>query len=214
MIKIDWKKKLYKARSQCIARLGKGLIHLLMKTCTIRLEGVEAYTKLAKTDRCLLMLWHNRLAIAPFILSQYTPQILYAALVSGSRDGEILHTWIQSYSNGTTIRVPHQGRYQALREIVRQVEEREKIVIITPDGPRGPLYEMKPGIAVAAIETQANIVSLDWEADKFWELKTWDRLRFPKPFTTIRIKFRPPFKLDHSITLDQAKAALKTQLPT
>ncbi len=211
-MKKHWKQKV---QSFLMITLGKGLIHLLLFTCRIHVEGLGHFCRLAAKEKCLIMLWHNRLALAPFILSHYTPNFLYAALVSGSRDGEILSSLIHSYHNGRTIRVSHQARYQALREIIRHVEERKQIVIITPDGPRGPLYTIKPGIAVAALETQAYLVTLNWEAKHYWELKTWDRLRLPKPFTTIRVTFEPSvhFTSTPLPTLEQAKEIIKQALP-
>ena len=190
-------------------------MHMLIKTCRIRIEGMEQFCQLAASEKCLLMLWHNRLALAPFILSRYTPHIQYAALISGSRDGDILHTIVTSYQNGHTIRVPHLARYQALREVVRHVEEKKYMVIITPDGPRGPRYEIKPGLALTALETQAYVIPLNWEAKHYWELKTWDRLRLPKPFTIIKVMFESPIRLNHpsTISLEEAKTILKSHLP-
>lgn len=213
--KTSWKKWLFRIKSFLIAKLSKNLMNLLTSTCRIQIEGMEHFCQLATTKKCILILWHNRLALAPLILSRYTPHIQYAALVSGSRDGDILSAIIHSYKNGNTIRVPHQARYQALREIIRHVDEQKHIVIITPDGPRGPRYEIKPGIAIAALETQAHVVSLNWEANRYWELKTWDRLRLPKPFTTIRVIFESPLHFKHhsQYSLEEAKAILKANLP-
>lgn len=212
----DLKKKLYLIRAMLIAKLGKWVMALLIKTCRIHFEGIENFIKLAEAERCILMLWHNRLAIVPHVLSHYTPELTYAAVVSSSRDGEILSAIIHSCHNGRTIKVSHQARFQALREIIRHVQEQKQIVIFTPDGPRGPRYEMKPGIAVAALETQAYVVPMDWEATHFWELKTWDRLRLPKPFTTITFRFLPSILLESSLnlTVEEAKTHLKSQLPT
>ena len=174
-------------------------MRLIVHTCRIEVQGVDHFKKIAATEKCFLILWHNRLAIIPFILSRYTPNTSYAALVSASRDGEILSAIVQSYKNGRLIKVAHQERYQALRETVRHIEERKHLVILTPDGPRGPLYQIKPCTAVAALETEAYIAVLDWEANRFWELKTWDRLRLPKPFAKITFAWsfasRIPLKL-------------------
>jgi len=160
------------------------------------------------------MLWHNRIAPALFILSTYTPHIHYTALVSGSRDGDILSNIIHSYKKGGTIRVPHLARYQALRTLVRHVEERRQIVVITPDGPRGPCYEIKPGIAIAALETQAQIFSFNWEAEDYWEFKTWDKFRLPKPFTTLHVTISPTVRFDQmpQPSLEEAQFILKTKL--
>lgn len=214
-IKEKWKKKLFQVRSFLIAKISKSLLHVLIRTCRLKIEGIDLFCELVSKEKCMLMLWHNRLALAPFILSQYTPHIRYAALVSGSRDGDILSNIVHSYKNGSTIRVPHLARYQALQNVIRHVEERKQVVIITPDGPRGPRYEVKPGIAIAALETQAHIVSLNWEAKSYWELKTWDRFRLPKPFTTIHITFNTSLRFDHipPPSLAEARAILAESLP-
>lgn len=193
-----------------VAKLIKFSLDAVLMTCRFRFMGMEDFCELAKREKCLLMLWHNRLAIVPYILSRYTPQINYKAVVSASRDGEILSSIIHSCKNGGTIRVPHLGRYQALQEIIRHIEERKSVVIITPDGPKGPCYELKPGVAIAALQTKAFVVNFDWEAKCFWELKTWDRFRLPKPFTTIVVTFSKAVAPSHdsSLTLEKMKADL------
>lgn len=213
---MNWKKFLFKVRSFLVAKLSKSLMSLLIKTCRVQIKGLESFCQLASTQKCILMLWHNRLAIVPFILSRYTsPNFQYAAVVSASRDGDILTRIVQSYKNGHIIQVPHLARYQALQAIIRHVKEQHAIVIITPDGPRGPRYEMKPGVALVALETQVHVVALNWEAKQYWELKTWDRLRLPKPFTTIQVTFESPLSLNHfsHTSLEEAKACLKKKLP-
>lgn len=180
------------------------------------MEGAEEFMAVASSERCMMMLWHNRLALVPFILSQFTENIKFAAMVSASRDGEILTFVARAYENGDTIRVPHHSRYQALQQIIRYLEDRKGVIVITPDGPRGPCYELKPGIAIAALSTQAHVIPLDWEAEKSWRLKTWDRMRFPKPFTTVKVKFLPSlsFRDMPQITLQEARELLAKILPT
>lgn len=214
-IKDKIKTSLYRTRNYLFAKSSKNLMHLLIRTCKIHIHGLQEFVHQAETDKCILMLWHNRLAIAPYVLTKYAPHLQYAALVSASRDGQILSTLIHSYKQGNTIQVPHLGRYQALQEVIRHIEERKQLVIITPDGPRGPLYEMKPGLAIAALETQASVIALHWEVDRFWELKTWDRFRIPKPFTTIHFHFLPPMRLPPSseISLEKAKEILSQNIP-
>lgn len=209
------KKKFYKIRAYCVAKIGKGIAQLLFWSCQLEVEGLEQFCQTASSGKCMIMLWHNRLALAPFILYRFAPQFIFAALISASRDGDMLTTVVQSYKQGRVIKVPHQARYQALKELIRSIEENDHIAIITPDGPRGPRYDLKPGIAVAALETGASVVALNWSADRFWELKTWDRLRIPKPFAKIKITFEAPVKFlkDSLPSLEQAKATLKSALP-
>lgn len=196
-----------------VARLGQMGMRLLLKTCQLEVKGLEHFHAIAEKERCILMLWHNRLAMAPFILYRYAPQFIYAAFVSKSRDGELISAVVHSYKAGRTIRVPHNSRHQALKEVIQNLKEKKEVIIITPDGPRGPRYEMKPGIALAAKETEAFVVPLNWTSSKMWELKTWDKLRIPKPFSKITISFEPPLQFKE-VSLESIQKHLQESLTT
>ena len=66
---------------------------------------------------------------------------------------------------------------------------------ITPDGPRGPLLELKPGTIALARKTGAWIVPVTLAYDHSFELKTWDRMVIPFPFATCTIRYGEPFKV-------------------
>lgn len=212
----EWKKKLFQIRAFCLGRLIKQLMQLLVYTCRIRMEGAALFCQTAATKKCMLLLWHNRLAIVPMLLRRYAPSVNFAALISASRDGDILSTIVHSYRQGRTIRVAHHTRHEALRQLIREVAGQQSVVIVTPDGPRGPRYALKPGVALAALETGAELFALNWEVDKYWELKTWDKLRIPKPFSTIRASFSKPLRLEKALghSMETAKTLIKQHLPT
>ena len=209
-----FKKILTFIKTALIIIFGRVLLRLLLMTCRVKIVGLDDFIETASNNRCMIMLWHNRLAIVPQILSRYTSKFSFAAVISASRDGKLLEAIVKSYKRGFTIRVGHLKRYQALKELIRTIEERKHIVIITPDGPRGPVYEMKPGIAIAALETGAQVIALDWRAKRMWELKTWDKLRFPKPFTEITVTFKkcPDIAQVPGQSLEDALATLKESL--
>lgn len=197
-----------------LSTVGKATASLMLKTCQWEVQGLELFLETASKDKCILMLWHNRLAITSFILHRYTNQFTFAALVSNSRDGELISSLVESYKIGRTIKVPHNSRHEALRKLIRHLQEKEDIVIITPDGPRGPRYKMKPGIALAAVSTGANVISLNWQADRFWQLNSWDQLRFPKPFSKIRVFFGEPISFkDSGQSVEEARMILQSLLP-
>lgn len=209
--KNQYSKLIIATRSFLVAVIGKRCINLLMMTCKMRVEGEKTFCTTAEKEKTFLLLWHNRLLIMPWVLSFIAPQFTYAALVSNSKDGRMLNKVIHSYPQGRTILVPHNRRYEALRALIQRINEKKDIVVITPDGPRGPIYEMKPGAALAAIETGAHVFCLSWEASHYWELKTWDKMRIPKPFSTITLRFSPPSIFDpaHPPSLEEAKLLFK-----
>ncbi|HRD56379.1 MAG TPA: DUF374 domain-containing protein, partial [Parachlamydiaceae bacterium] len=108
----------------------------------------------------------------------------------------------------------HDARHKALRKMINYLKHGREIVIITPDGPKGPRYQVKPGVALAARESQAKIIPFTWTASRFWQLKTWDKLLLPKPFSKIVIDLGNPisFEKDQAFDLSQASAYLQTSL--
>lgn len=175
--------------------VAKGLLRLLVKTCRIDIHGLESFSQIASKEKCILMLWHNRLLILPEILQAYAPQFLYRAVISKSRDGEMLSILVNSYSAGRTLRVSHHARHQALSQMINKLKNNHEVIILTPDGPRGPRYQVKRGIAMASRMTSASVVMLTWSSSQFWQLKSWDKLIIPKPFSRIRIELGKPVYL-------------------
>jgi lysophospholipid acyltransferase (LPLAT)-like uncharacterized protein len=188
-----------------IAVMSKFVIRSILFTCKFEIQGFEQFNATAKDKKCILMVWHNRLALVAEILNRYAPQNSYAAVVSKSRDAEPLALLASSYK-GKTIRVSHDARYQALRKMMLHLKQKSDVIIITPDGPRGPRYEVKPGIAVAARQSKAHIFPLAWSATKFWQLGTWDKMILPKPFSTISVRIGDSVQLNEDADGDLSHA--------
>jgi lysophospholipid acyltransferase (LPLAT)-like uncharacterized protein len=214
MIKTSWSNFKKKTLPTLIAVLGKYGMRAILKTCQVDISGLEHFVGSAKTGPCILMLWHNRLAAVPEVMHNFAPQFIFTAFISKSRDGEPLARLALSYKIGRVLRVGHQSRHLALNRMIQQLKVGKEIMIITPDGPRGPKYELKPGIAVAARESSASIIPFSWQSDRFWQLKTWDAMMIPKPFSRIKVTFGTPLKLtnDPNRSLEHDLILLKQSL--
>ncbi len=187
---------LKKALPYIIAYGAKYLLKLIAFTCKKKYVGADSFIATAKEHPCIVMLWHNRLALVPEAFTKKANGFNYSAFISNSRDGDPLAILAKSYPNGNAIRVHHQSRHQALREMITRLEKSREIILFTPDGPRGPRYKVKPGMAMAAKQANAWVVPFSWDAETFWELKTWDGFRIPKPFTTITFTWGTPIPPD------------------
>lgn len=141
-------------------------------------------------------------------MSRCAPQFNYAAIISNSRDGEVIAVLTNSYKQARSIRVPHHSRSAALQTFIRELKKGHEIFVVTPDGPRGPLYEVKPGVVLAAQEAEAHLVPLTWMSNTCWHLRTWDRFMIPKPFSTIEVKIGKPFTLPKDDSGTKAGAQL------
>lgn len=195
-----------------MAYLVKYLLRFLLWTCRFQIEGGEAFVSFAKNNRCILSLWHNRLGIMPEVLNRFTKGITFTAVVSNSRDGEPLALVVNSYQKGRTIRVAHNDRHGALRCVINHLKDNIDVLVITPDGPRGPRYKLKPGIVVAAKASGACIVPFSWTADRFWSMNTWDGFMLPKPFSKIQVSFGSPITLSRDTGTEEDLIFLQDKL--
>ncbi len=176
--------------------LAKFFLKILGYTCRYQIEGLDNFLAHAGKNKCILMLWHNRIVMLPEIIKRSAPTLTYAALISKSRDGEIISTFTNSFPNGKSIRVAHNAKSDAIETMVDELKSNNSVLIITPDGPRGPKYKVKTGICRVANSAKATVVPMSWQSSHFWTLKSWDKLVIPKPFSKIYAKFGEPVQLD------------------
>ena len=131
-------------------------------------------------------LWHNRLLIFPLVLRRFFPHRNGAALISASHDGDLLSDAIQRFNydvvRGSSSRLGASGLLQLSDVLAKRGD-----VVITPDGPRGPVYELGPGIIFLAQKTSAAVLPMNMEYSSCWRVKSWDRFIIPKPFSKVRV---------------------------
>jgi lysophospholipid acyltransferase (LPLAT)-like uncharacterized protein len=56
---------------------------------------------------------------------------------------------------------------------------------ITPDGPRGPRRELKPGVIMIASQSGLAVVPVGIGFVRAWRFRSWDRFALPLPGSTI-----------------------------
>ena len=64
---------------------------------------------------------------------------------------------------------------------------------ITPDGPRGPRFKMKPGAIFTAQISGKAVVPIAYAASPARLLRTWDKFVIPFPFARLRIAIGEPY---------------------
>jgi len=73
-------------------------------------------------------------------------------------------------------------------------------VLLTPDGPRGPVYELGQGIIFLAQKTGARVVPVNMEYSSCWRVKSWDRFIIPRPFAKVRVILGLPHQVRSTST--------------
>lgn len=83
-------------------------------------------------------------------------------------------------------------------EMIRMLRSGTSLAI-TPDGPRGPCYKMDPGLIKLAAKTQTPIVPATINYSSYWELKTWDKFRIPKPLSKVTLTISKPILIEKDL---------------
>lgn len=192
--------------------VGEPLLYLILRTCDIQVEGADSFAETVKEGPCLMMTWHCRLPLVISALKVSAPQFRYAAIVSGSRDGELLASIVDSYApRAQAIRVKHTAKHQGLKNAIKALKE-NIVVVVTPDGPRGPRFKAKPGLIFAARATQGKIIPFSWLSRDRWIFKTWDLMTIPKPFSKVIIGFGPALAIANGESDSEAAARMGAEL--
>lgn len=176
--------------------LAAGLSKLWSHTLRVKRVGFEAVEDLvARDERFILSFWHRRLFMMPLAYPFHRPGRGVAILSSDSRDGErSAATWRWFGIHAVRGTASDDGA-KALVRMIQAVRQGWDFGI-TPDGPRGPLMELKPGVTALARKTGAWIVPVTLAFDRSFQLKTWDRMVIPLPFATCTIRYGTPRRLD------------------
>lgn len=175
-----------------------------------QLHAPDDALDVARRGRCLFVTWHNRLALSLLIYRRYLqplqPKRRMAAMVSASRDGALLAQileWFdaQPVRGSTSRRGP-----QALRELVGWAA-RGLDLAITPDGPRGPPYQVQNGVVALAQLTGLPLLPIGYRLHRKIQARSWDRFQLPIPFGRVEVVFGKPLRVPR-----QADAAERESL--
>lgn len=135
--------------------------------------------------------WHNRLLAMPLAFNLFYHNRKGAVgITSASGEGTLLTMVFKRFGIQTIRGSSSRQGTAALYALIEKLEHGYDVVI-TPDGPRGPLYEIKPGLLFLAKKTGRPILPIMVEYSHCLRLGTWDRFMIPLPFSRVTFKSLP-----------------------
>ncbi|MBR4124917.1 MAG: hypothetical protein IKR13_01820, partial [Victivallales bacterium] len=84
--------------------------------------------------------------------------------------------------------------------------------LLTVDGPRGPRYTVHPGAVALARDGQAPLVPVLFNAKHYWQLKSWDKMQIPWPFTRMTMIIGKPLDLPLDLPTEDGCEQLRQAL--
>lgn len=179
------------------AQLASLLLRMLASTWRVRVVGTlpDAPCVVAFWHGAMLPVWHA------FRLRGC------AGLTSASKDGDLLARLLADWGYVVVRGSSSKGGPEALAEMVKHASRR--IVLVTPDGPRGPARVAKPGAVVAAQRAGVPLVPVGAAAERVTILeKSWDAFAIPWPFTRVTVQIGAPIRIDADASRERVDAVI------
>ena len=157
------------------------------------------------------MFWHNELLMMPFLYRKmrYKPKLFI--MTSQHFDGILIEKLCEYFNLDSIKGSSSRGGVKVLIQAINKIKEGNDVAI-TPDGPKGPMYNIADGVIAIAQKTNADIVVLSVKSNKFLRLNTWDKLIIPLPFSNIKYYAFEPFKISNTMNIDDAKKKLFSKM--
>jgi lysophospholipid acyltransferase (LPLAT)-like uncharacterized protein len=180
-----------KVSPETVRAVAAPAIRLLARSWRIRTVHEERWRALYQARRPhVFLLWHE--VLLPLLWRHRAQDI--AIVVSEAREGQYLTDFALALGYRAVRGSSTRGGARALLGAVRELRE-GRSVAFTPDGPRGPRRELKPGVVAAAQRGNGVVVPIHAEADRAWRLDSWDRFVIPKPVAKVTVIYGRPFEI-------------------
>ncbi|MDP4624238.1 MAG: lysophospholipid acyltransferase family protein [Akkermansiaceae bacterium] len=166
-------------------------------------------------DPVIFALWHNRIFTMPPIWRRTGGKNRSTVvLTSASKDGTTLATAMKMFGLGAIRGSSSRRAVSALIGMKKALKEGYD-VCVTPDGPKGPRYEVQPGVIKIAQTCGVEIIPIHVRYSSAWRMKSWDRFVIPKPFSRVTVVFSEPHRIEKGISeeaFEQARTELEACL--
>ncbi|MFA7421475.1 MAG: lysophospholipid acyltransferase family protein [Melioribacteraceae bacterium] len=185
-------------------RIASFLINVLLKTVRLRIENSDVVKELDKQKKnYVVAFWHGSMLIGWFMQRNRN----FASLVSKSKDGDVLTAILEKWDFHVVRGSSSKGGHEALDMMIHLTEENYHLAL-TPDGPTGPIYKMKPGAVITARRSQIPLLLVGIGMKSKWSLKSWDKFEIPKPFSAVTAIYSQPIMIPAILTKEETSEVI------
>lgn len=159
--------------------------------------------------------FHNQILPLTVHVSGYLQKkrgLKVTPLVSLSKDGDLTNQTFLRFGMHSVRGSTSKGGAAGMRAVLKAVKD-GCVPIFTPDGPRGPVYEVQPGVAQAAAMMRVPIVAFHSAFDRMYEFpRSWDKHVFPRFFARQTIVYAEPLFIEKGEDAEKAGLTLQTRM--
>ncbi len=188
--------------------LGRGYLRVVGATTRYRFTVRGNPSPMPSTEGSVLWaFWHNRL-LGPLVPARNRK---VGVVISQSRDGELISRVVEGFGYVPLRGSSSRGGARALRAVVAHLGAGHDVAF-TPDGPRGPRYQVQPGLAYVARKTGSPVMPVGVSLSRKIVFRSWDRFQLPLPFGRILLDFGEPLVFGPAVEEGEATAAIQAAL--
>lgn len=191
---------------------GMLFLKIWYKTLRVKRQDPMGVTTGAEEGNYAVAMWHNRiLGMLPLFHKKFRYNTV--AVASKSKDGQVIsdcivHFGIETIRGSSNKEGKNKGGAAALIACINELKKGHNICF-TVDGPRGPLYKAQPGILKASQKSGAKILPISVNMNSYWQLKSWDKMQIPKPFSKVEILIGEPITIEKGWDDEKLKEELE-----
>lgn len=180
---------LYQIRASVLGFLIWLIYKTLSLTWRIHIQEPEALqnNRKNKTPVILAHFHGDELALVALV-----PIYKIATMTSTSKDGQLMDRVLHFLGGKTSRGSSTRGGASALRGLIELCKNGSNSSFAV-DGPKGPIYQIKPGVFELSRLMKSEIFSAGVACDRAWHFpKAWNKTYLPKPFARIQIVWLGP----------------------
>ena len=187
------------------------ILQLLVRAIAITNKKIyHTPNNFSKEEAFIAAMWHGDLLMQPYNYHNFKPDGIVKGIISEHSDGEairktVAYLGIDSLSGSST-----RGGAKALIGAIKSLKNGIDVAI-TPDGPRGPIYNIADGVVIISQKTKAKILPFSCIPSKYWKLNSWDKFIIPKPFGKLNFYIGEPIDV-LNLNMEDAKALIDLRM--
>ncbi len=202
-------------RKKLVAWFGPSLAYWTIKVLGWTMEFEEVHPEIPRSFQEKETLgigafWHGRLLMMPLVYKRKK----LSFLVSPHRDGQIVGRALKRFGFHAIPGSTNRKGFSAFKQMLRATQDGSDIAL-TPDGPRGPRYQVQIGVIELAKLAGRPVVPLTFSASKRKLFNTWDQFLLPYPFSRGVFIWGEPIHVDprgDRAHLEERRALLERRL--
>lgn len=201
--------KIKEIKQNLLRNLGNVFLHsiinVLCKSVKVNRINYSVIEKLlSEKQNFVLAFWHGTMLVPWYFHRGQN----FSALISQSKDGELLANSLVKWGYRVTRGSSHKGGKEALETLLENSKQNFSIAI-TPDGPTGPPRVMKAGAVITAQRSGIPLVLCGVACNKKYTFNSWDKFEIPKIFSKVVMKYSDPIIVDENISRDETSKIIE-----